>query len=76
MSDTPVLLPDGTPFAFWDDQTNYRRVYHVAAGHPRASDDGPGTEAAIPNVDAPGFALIARRELKLGASATKPTFVG
>jgi len=44
MSDRPVLLPDGTPFPFWDDRTVYRRVYHVAAEHPRASDDGPGSE--------------------------------
>lgn len=44
MSDAPVLLPDGTPFAFWDDTTTYGRIYHVAAEHPSASDDGPGTE--------------------------------
>ena len=43
MNEKPVLLPDGTPFPFWDDATQYRRVYHVAQKHPQASDDGPGT---------------------------------
>jgi hypothetical protein len=43
MSNTPVLLPDGTPFPFWDDTTSYRRVYHVAAENPIADDAGPGT---------------------------------
>ncbi len=43
MSET-VLMPDGTPFPFWDDRTAYARVYHVAQGHPDASDDGPGSE--------------------------------
>lgn len=31
-------------FAFWDDETRYARVYHVAARHPRAADDNPGTD--------------------------------
>jgi hypothetical protein len=39
-------LPDGTPFPFWDDETTYSRVVHVAQRHPRASDDNAGTEAA------------------------------
>lgn len=38
-----VLLPDGTEFKTWDDGTKYTRVYHVAAGHPKASDRNPGT---------------------------------
>jgi hypothetical protein len=38
-------LPGGRTFAFWDDETRYIRVYHVAGGHPRAADDNPGTEA-------------------------------
>jgi hypothetical protein len=37
-------LADGTLFPFWDDETVYRKVYHVAQQHPRASDDNPGTE--------------------------------
>jgi len=37
-------MPDGTPFFFWDDNTAYTRVYHVACEHPDASDEGPGTE--------------------------------
>ena len=44
MSEPTVFMPDGTPFAFWDDTTDYWRVYHVSAGHPSASDGGPGTE--------------------------------
>jgi hypothetical protein len=39
-----LIMPDGTPFAFWDDETEYSQTYHVARGHPSASDDGPGTE--------------------------------
>ena len=43
MNTEPVLLPDGTPFPFWDDRTHYQRVFHVAREHPAASDDNPGT---------------------------------
>ncbi len=39
------LLPDGTPFPSWSDQTRYSRTYHASQNHPRASDDNPGTEA-------------------------------
>lgn len=38
------LLPNGEKFKFWDDQTNYSKVYHVATNHPKASDSNPGTE--------------------------------
>jgi hypothetical protein len=38
-----VIMPSGKPFAFWDDRTEYAKVYHVAREHPRASDDNPGT---------------------------------
>jgi hypothetical protein len=45
MEELPVLMPDGTPFAFWDDTTAYTRVYHVSCEHPAASDEeGLGTE--------------------------------
>jgi hypothetical protein len=37
------LLPDGTAYAFWDDQTEYTKVLHVAGDSPQASDDNPGT---------------------------------
>lgn len=37
------LLPDGKRFAFWDDQTTYSKVLHVARNNPQASDDNPGT---------------------------------
>ncbi len=39
-----VVLPDGTFFPFWDDQTVYRKTYHVAGRNPQASDANPGTE--------------------------------
>jgi len=39
-----VIMPNGKPFEFWDDKTEYTRVYHVACEHPNASDEGPGTE--------------------------------
>ena len=41
------LLPDGTPFEFWDCRTAFTGSYHVDQGHVRASDDNPGT-AALP----------------------------
>jgi hypothetical protein len=43
MAERRVLLPDGTPFEFWDDRSEYRRVYHVACMHPNASDANRGT---------------------------------
>lgn len=59
MNATAVTMPDGTPFDFWDDMTEYTHIYHVACEHPDASDDGPGTEEQP-------FATIGRaaRELK------------
>lgn len=39
-------LADGTRFPFWNDGTRYRRIYHVAQKHPRASDRNPGTANA------------------------------
>jgi len=39
-----VIMPDGTPFLSWSDQTHYTCTYHVNQNHPRASDDNPGTE--------------------------------
>jgi len=43
MAQPKVLMPDGTPFKFWDDTTEYTRAYHVACGHPNASDENRGT---------------------------------
>jgi hypothetical protein len=40
-----VTMPDGTPFAEWDDQTHYTRTYHVCQNYPFGSDENPGTEA-------------------------------
>lgn len=37
------LLPDGNSFPFWDDQTKYLKILHVAQKNPKASDDNPGT---------------------------------
>ena len=39
-----ALLPDGRSFAFWDCETAFTKTYHVAANHPAASDDNPGTQ--------------------------------
>lgn len=36
-------LPSGDRFAFWNDATEYRRVYHVAQGQGNAADDNPGS---------------------------------
>ena len=44
--DAPTVLPDGTPFPLWEDETDYRKVYYVDQRHPEAADDNPGTEAA------------------------------
>jgi hypothetical protein len=38
-----MLLPDGTPFQSWSDQTQYTRTYYVSQD-PRASDANDGTE--------------------------------
>ncbi|MFP4055982.1 MAG: right-handed parallel beta-helix repeat-containing protein [Candidatus Brocadiia bacterium] len=43
MSGEAVTMPDGAAFHFWDDQTDYARVYHVARNHPQASDQGDGS---------------------------------
>lgn len=43
MNESVVRMPNGEPFAFWDDETEYARVYHVACQHSGATDDGPGT---------------------------------
>ncbi len=44
MGNSNVIMPDGTPFKFWDDKTEYKHIYHVACKHPNATDEGPGTE--------------------------------
>jgi len=44
MDEQEMKLPDGTTFPLWEDETEYTRVYHVACGNPKASDDNPGTE--------------------------------
>ena len=42
----PIILPDGTEFPFWQDETEYRRMYYVDQQHPGASDSNSGTEEA------------------------------
>ena len=44
--DAPILLPDGTSFPVWEDETDYRKVYYVDQQHPEAADGNPGTEEA------------------------------
>lgn len=41
-----VMLPDGTLFPFWDDQTLYKKVYYVDQNNPKASDQNTGTESS------------------------------
>jgi hypothetical protein len=53
MMDDSDLLPDGTRFDFWDDQTEYARVFHVAQEHHLADDANQGS------ADRP-FATISR----------------
>ena len=45
-NEAATLLPDGTRFAIWEDETVYRKTYYVDQQHPDASDDNPGTEKA------------------------------
>ena len=39
-----VMLPDGSEFKSWRDETVYRRTYHVDKNHPQASDDNDGSQ--------------------------------
>ena len=41
--DPPVMLPDGSSFLTWSDQTRYTRTIHVSGNDPAASDENPGT---------------------------------
>jgi len=40
----PVILPDGSEFKSWREQTVYTRTYYVDQSHPRACDDNDGSE--------------------------------
>jgi hypothetical protein len=40
----PVIMPDGSPYMSWSDQTRYTKTYHVDQQNPRASDENVGTE--------------------------------
>ena len=42
--DPPIVLPDGTQFQIWQDETDYNKVWYVDQQHPWAADDNPGTE--------------------------------
>jgi hypothetical protein len=39
----PVMLPDGTEFKTWEQETASSRTYYVDGSHPRATDSNPGT---------------------------------
>ena len=39
-----AIMPDGTEFEHWEDETEYGRVYYVDQQHPAAADQNPGTE--------------------------------
>ena len=46
MSDLTALLPDGASFDFWEVEPIFDAELHVNPGHPSASDDNDGSEAA------------------------------
>lgn len=37
------VLPNGEKFEYWEDQTSYKRILHVAQNHPNASDNKDGS---------------------------------
>ena len=37
------MLPDGTEFKTWEQDTAFSRTYYVDGSHPRATDSSPGT---------------------------------
>jgi hypothetical protein len=39
-----IIMPDGSPYMSWSEQTRYTKTYHVDQKHPRAADDNPGTD--------------------------------
>ena len=39
-----AVLPDGSPFLFWEKECVYNRILHVDAGNPKASDENSGSE--------------------------------
>ena len=45
-SNPPIVLPDGTSFPLWQDETVYEETYYVDQQHPAAADDNAGTEEA------------------------------
>ena len=45
-TDQTVLLPDGRSFHFWDDKTDYNKIYYVDQNNPKASDQNQGTETS------------------------------
>jgi len=38
-----MLLPDGSVFVLWNDQTGYTTSWHVDNTHPSADDNGSGS---------------------------------
>jgi hypothetical protein len=38
-------LPDGTPYAAWEQPLNFSKTYYVDNGDANADDNGPGTKA-------------------------------
>ena len=39
-------LPDGTPYAAWEQPLTFSKTYYVDNGDPKADDNGPGTKRA------------------------------
>ena len=45
-SEQSAILPDGTPFDFWETEPVWEKELHVNAGDPRASDENDGSASA------------------------------
>lgn len=52
-----AVLPNGEKFELWEDQTNYKRILHVAQNHLNASDNNDGS------VDKPFFTIQKAAEI-------------
>lgn len=42
--DASALMPNGSYFPFWEDETEYKTILYVDGGHAAADDSNPGTE--------------------------------
>ena len=40
-----AILPDGTPFAFWEKECTWKQTLYVDGSNPAATDAGEGSTA-------------------------------